>query len=144
MIILLVRIGPIEKDVLFQIVDAKPLVYNILLGGPWIHDMQAMPYTDHQCVKFPYKGTEICIPGDNTFSINSILESIHVPLNIEADDFDVALAKYKAKFKSIDLGMGGYQLNSLAMLPISPRSYGKPSQEMKPSSSTMTLFDTFL
>ena len=40
--------------------------------------------------------------------------------------------------------MGGYQLNSLVALPISPRSYGKPSQEMKPSSSTMTLFDTFV
>ena len=37
-----------------------------------------------------------------------------------------------------------YQLKFLTALPIFPRSYGKPSQEMRPSSSTMTLFDTFV
>ena len=45
--VLPVRIGPVEKDVLFQIVDAGPLAYNILLGRPWIHDMQAVPSTYH-------------------------------------------------------------------------------------------------
>lgn len=39
LVILLVRIGPLEKEILFQIVDASPLAYNILLGRPWIHDM---------------------------------------------------------------------------------------------------------
>ena len=42
-----IRIGPIEKDVLFQIVDARPLAYNILLGRSWIHDMQAVSSTYH-------------------------------------------------------------------------------------------------
>ena len=34
-----IRISPIEKDVLFQIVDTGPIGYNILLCRPWIHDM---------------------------------------------------------------------------------------------------------
>ena len=102
-------------------------MYNILLGRPWIHDMEAMPSIYHQCVKFPYNGIEIYIPRDNTLSINSILMSTHVPLNREANYFDVVLVECKDKFKPIDLGMGGYRLNSLTALPISPRSYGKPS-----------------
>ena len=53
--------------------------------------------------------------------------STHVPLNREAYDFDTTLVECKDKFKSIDLGMGGYQFNSFMALPISPRSYGKPS-----------------
>ncbi len=59
LVVLPVRIGPMEKDVLFQTVDVEPLAYNILLGRPWIHDMQAVPSTFHQCVKFPYNGTKI-------------------------------------------------------------------------------------
>ena len=43
LVVLPIRIGPMEKDVLFQIVDAGPLVYNILLGRPWIHDMKLVP-----------------------------------------------------------------------------------------------------
>ena len=37
--ILPVRVDLVEKYILFQIVDVGPLVYNILLGRPWIHDM---------------------------------------------------------------------------------------------------------
>ena len=106
--------------------------------------MQAVSSTYHQCVKFPYNGIDICILGDNNLSINSVSVSTHVTLNRNVDDFDAALAKCKNKFKSIDLGMGGYQLNSLKSLLVSPGSYGKPSQEMKPSSLAMTLFDTFV
>ena len=142
--VLPVRIGPVEKDILFQIVDTGPLAYNILLGRPWIQYMQAVPSTYHQCVKFPYNGTEICIPGDNTLSINSISANVHVPLNRAAEDYETTLADCQNKFKSVDLGMGGYQLDSFAKMPVSPRTYGKPSQEMKPSSSTMTLFDKFV
>lgn len=52
--IILVMISPIENDILFQIVDVGPLAYNILLGRPWIHDMQPVSSTYHQCVKFQY------------------------------------------------------------------------------------------
>ena len=55
--VLPIRIDPIEKDILFQIIDARPLAYNILLGRKWIHDMQVVSSTYHQCVKFPYNGT---------------------------------------------------------------------------------------
>lgn len=46
LIVLLIRVGPIEKNVIFQFLDI-PLAYNLLLGRPWIHDMQEVPCTYH-------------------------------------------------------------------------------------------------
>ena len=40
--------------------------------------------------------------------------------------------------------MGEYTLDSIAALPLSPRSYGRPSTKKKPSASVMTLFGTFV
>lgn len=34
LVVLPIRIGPVKRDILFQIVDAGPLAYNILLGRP--------------------------------------------------------------------------------------------------------------
>ena len=37
-VVLLIRVGPMVKDVLCQVLDMD-LAYNILLGQPWIHSM---------------------------------------------------------------------------------------------------------
>ena len=34
--------------------------------------MQAVPSTYHQCIKFPFNGTKIVIPGNNSMSINTL------------------------------------------------------------------------
>ncbi|KAG7564677.1 Retrotransposon gag domain [Arabidopsis suecica] len=36
----------------FVVVD-KPIVYNVILGTPWLYKMKAVASTYHQCVKFP-------------------------------------------------------------------------------------------
>ncbi|XP_023643137.1 uncharacterized protein LOC111831878 [Capsella rubella] len=47
----------------FMVVE-KPAVYNVILGTPWLHDMQAVPSTYHHCVKMPTpKG--ICVIRGN-------------------------------------------------------------------------------
>ena len=61
-IILPIRVGPLIKYVLFQVLDME-LAYNILLGCPWIHSMQVVSSTFHQCLKFPHNGQEITIKG---------------------------------------------------------------------------------
>ncbi|XP_057780215.1 uncharacterized protein LOC130998827 [Salvia miltiorrhiza] len=38
----------------FLVIDA-PSAFNVILGRPWIHDMEAVPSTFHQVVKFPTK-----------------------------------------------------------------------------------------
>jgi hypothetical protein len=67
MVILPIRVGPVMKETICQVLDLQ-LTYNILLGKPWIHDMQAIPSTYHQCLKFLYMGQEITIPKDQHFA----------------------------------------------------------------------------
>lgn len=40
------------------------LPYNLLLGRPWIHAMQVVPSTYHQCLKFSFNGMEVMIQAD--------------------------------------------------------------------------------
>ena len=38
----------------FVILDS-PSAYNVILGCPWIHKMEAIPSTYHQIIRFPIK-----------------------------------------------------------------------------------------
>jgi hypothetical protein len=58
-----IQVGPAIMDVPCQVLDLD-LPYNILLGCPWIHGMQAVASTYHQCAKFPYGNQEITYHGD--------------------------------------------------------------------------------
>ena len=51
---------------------------------------------------------------------------------------------YERKLKMINIEMGEYTLESIVAHPISLHSYGKLSKNMKPSSSTMTIYGTFV
>ncbi|WP_156113313.1 hypothetical protein, partial [[Clostridium] innocuum] len=107
--------------------------------------MQAVPSTYHQCVKFPYNGTEVVIPGDHTIAINALVAAEKfVPHNEPSVDPSTSLVAAEKSLKMMSLGMGEYTLGSFASIPVSPRSYGKPSDPMKPSTSAMTIFDTFV
>lgn len=64
-VVLPLRIGPVQRDTVCQVMDLN-LSYNILLGKPCIHDMQKVPSTYHQCVKFPYNGQEVTISANST------------------------------------------------------------------------------
>lgn len=63
-VLLPIQVGPIQRDTMYQVLDID-LTYNILLGRPWIHEMQAVPSMYHQCVKFPYNGQEVSISTDH-------------------------------------------------------------------------------
>lgn len=40
-VVLPIRVGPLQKDTACQVLDLD-LPYNILLGRPWIHDIQVV------------------------------------------------------------------------------------------------------
>ena len=118
--------GPIEKDVVFQMLDIS-LTYKLFLGCPWLHDMQAVPSTYHQCVKFLHNRTEVIIPGDNSISINTlIVAKMFIPHNKPAHDPHKSLVAAEQKLKMLSIGMGEYTLDSIATMPVSPKSYGNP------------------
>src|SRR5271156_926588 len=60
----------------------------MLLGRPWIHEMQAVPLIYHQCIKFPHHGEEIIIEGDpNPFQYCNVVQintDNQVPSNQDA------------------------------------------------------------
>lgn len=70
----------------------KELTYNILLGRPWIREMQAEPSTYHQCLKFPFNGQAVTIAADsnNPQYCNALITSqdTFVPHYREVINFD--------------------------------------------------------
>ncbi|XP_070015868.1 uncharacterized protein [Nicotiana sylvestris] len=61
------------KDTKFQVVDME-MAYNVILGRPWIHEMDVIPSTLHQVIKFPSPWRICQIRGDQHISraINSV------------------------------------------------------------------------
>lgn len=138
-----------ERNILCQVLDFN-LSYNILLGRPWIHKMQAVPSTYHQCVKFPLEGQEITVIADSSKYCNNLkpTQDTRVPHNRES----VYLAKeiqaklwetFEENLKLNDEGMGKYSLHNFLL---SPKSYGKPTGiQSKTSEGSKHIFkETFV
>jgi len=62
-ILLPVYVGGTMHCFNFAVVD-KPIVYNVILGTPWLHKMKAVASTYHQCVKFPTARGIYTLRGD--------------------------------------------------------------------------------
>ena len=56
-------IGPMVKRVEFQILNIASC-FNMLLGRPWIHDIEVVPSCLYQKVRFPHEGAIVTIYGD--------------------------------------------------------------------------------
>ena len=56
-------IGPMIKKVEFQVLNIASC-FNMLLGRPCIHDMEAVPSSLYQKVQFPHEGAIVTIYGD--------------------------------------------------------------------------------
>ncbi|XP_070021979.1 uncharacterized protein [Nicotiana sylvestris] len=68
----------VVKDTKFQVVEME-MAYNMFLGRPWIHEMDVVPSTFHQVIKFPSPWGICQIRGDQqtSRSINSVVDSSH-------------------------------------------------------------------
>nr|XP_009610549.1 uncharacterized protein LOC104104233 [Nicotiana tomentosiformis] len=67
----------VTKTTLFKVVD-DDMVYNIILGRPWLHEMKVVPLTYHQLLKFPtpkgikqIRGDQLTTREMNAISISS-------------------------------------------------------------------------
>ncbi|XP_070035458.1 uncharacterized protein [Nicotiana tomentosiformis] len=65
----------VTKETKFQVIDTD-MAYNVILGRPWIYDMDVVPSTLHQVIKFPSKWEIQQIRGDQqtSRSINSVIQ----------------------------------------------------------------------
>nr|XP_016436892.1 PREDICTED: uncharacterized protein LOC107763001 [Nicotiana tabacum] len=75
-IILTTFVEGVVKDTKFQVIEMD-MVYNMILGRPWIHEMDAVPSTLQQVIKFPSQWGIRQICGDQKASrnINSMADS---------------------------------------------------------------------
>uniref|UniRef100_A0A1U7VEI5 Uncharacterized protein LOC104216431 n=1 Tax=Nicotiana sylvestris TaxID=4096 RepID=A0A1U7VEI5_NICSY len=66
----------VVKDTKFQVVEME-MAYYMILGRPWIHEMDAVPSTLHQVIKFPspWGIRQIYEDQQTSWNINSIADS---------------------------------------------------------------------
>ncbi|XP_070025107.1 uncharacterized protein [Nicotiana sylvestris] len=66
----------VVKDMKFQVIEIE-MAYNKILGRPWIHEIDVVPSTLHQVIKFPSPWGICQIRGDQqtSRSINSVSDS---------------------------------------------------------------------
>lgn len=163
-----IQVGLAIMDVTCQVLDLD-LPYNILLGCPWIHDMQVVASTYHQCVKFPYGNQEIKFHGDpKPFFYCKNLEAKfykmpHVSKNDEGPsstyiDPSMLASTSETKIPTIpnfsdikaiihNHGSGAYSMptdkHMLGELPQSPKSYSMPTFIPSTSHTFMVAPTTF-
>ena len=58
-----VMIGPVRYFILFQVLRIQSS-FNLLLGYPWIHEVDAIPSSLHQKMKFIHEGRVIMIQSN--------------------------------------------------------------------------------
>lgn len=107
--------------------------------------MHVVLSTYHRCIKFPLNGMKVFIPRDNSMLINTltIVESL-VPNDRVAIEATKTLDIYENNLKMVNIGMGEYTLESIFALLVPPHSYGKLSENLKPSSLAMIIYGTFV
>lgn len=147
-----IRLGPVVQETIFHVVNFD-LPYNILLGCPWIHSMQVIPSTYHQCIKFPHNGVKITIHADpKPFAYCHVLEASHPESNhcpgtdlgtsitsssTTLSDPNTILASTLSTVKIDHQGCGEYSLTNafiVGALLTDPHTHGRPSSyiEKKP------------
>lgn len=106
----------------------------LLLGRPWVHDMQAVPSTYHQCLKFPYNGVEVSVPVDPSYTCNTLRKGTGNLVPNNRATLEILLKEMEQKLKITTDGMGGYQIETVLILttiPPSPKEIGRPLESMR-------------
>lgn len=103
-IYLKILVGHYEFEVLFVVIDI-PTVFNMLLGQPWVHLVEAMPSSLQQKVKFILGNKLVSVMGEEDIPI---LASVMVPF---IDSRQVDPAYHSFEFVSINYLLKGNSSN---------------------------------
>ncbi|KAA0037719.1 uncharacterized protein E6C27_scaffold141G00110 [Cucumis melo var. makuwa] len=80
------KIGPSTFNISFQVIDANSS-YSCLLGQPWIHSVEAVPFSLHQRVKFSVEGGQAIVYGEEDMFVTKTSELPYVEATEEALEF---------------------------------------------------------
>lgn len=59
-----ITVGSKILQTLLQVIEGDIMQYNLLLGRPWIRDMQCVPSTYHNLLKYIHNGVVHYVLGD--------------------------------------------------------------------------------
>jgi len=97
-------------QITFQVMDIN-LVYNCLLGRPWIHLVGVVPSTLHQKLKFVVQGQLIIVSGE---------EDILVSCPSSMPYVEVVEESLETSFQALEVVSSAYMESP----PVQPRSSG--------------------
>ena len=87
-------IGPMIKKVEFQVLNVASC-FNMLIGRPWIHDIEVVPSSLYQKVRFPHEGAIVAIYGDTLTMPKPIFGTDYKKEPLTLDGFEI----YKPSFE---------------------------------------------
>ena len=94
-------IGPMIKKVEFQVLNIASC-FNMLIGRPWIHDIEAVPSSLYKKVQFWHEGAIVTIHSDTLTIPKSIfgMDSEKEPLTL--DDFEIEKPGFRRREEEVE------------------------------------------
>jgi len=121
-----IRVGKKTLKTLFYITDGKPS-FNLILGRPWIDDMEGVASTLHRCFKFCFEGNVYKVEVDEQVSrqCNYVLPKRFFPYSSEDEAIlaknEQIYRKALQKIKITKIGFGSYTI--VDMNNLSPKEH---------------------
>ena len=81
-------IGPMIKKVEFRVLNIASC-FNMLLGRPWIHNIEDVPSSLYQKVQFPHEGAIVTIYGDTLTMPKPIFGTDYKKEPLTLDGFEI-------------------------------------------------------
>ena len=133
-------IGPMVKKVDFQVFNIASF-FNMLIGRPWIHDIEAVPSSLYQKVRFPHERAIVTIYRDTLTVPKPVygIDSKKKPLTLDGFEIEKpGFEKKEEEVEKIPMDFAPYgNINVVAMMR-------RMNYLVWKESNSITLFGSFL
>ena len=112
------NIWPMIKKVEFQVLNIV-LCFNMLLRLPWIHDIEAIPSSLYQKVRFPHGGAIVTIYGDTLTIPKPIfgIDSDKEPLTLDGFEIEKpGFGRREEEVERIPMDFAPYNNNNVVAM----------------------------
>ena len=94
-------IGPMIKKVEFHVLNIASC-FNMLLGRPWIHNIEDVPSSLYQKVQFPHEGAIVTIYGDTLTMPKPIFGTDYEKEPLTLDGFEIEKPSFERREEEVE------------------------------------------